>query len=299
MNELTNDYIPLDVPNTTYEQPKAEGTLPTTVHPFLVPILTKLAKAKPNWKFVGTRRAFAFASDSTKRWANNFMVYENGQHLGSLWRDYNNAGDTIGINCERLDNKRLRGRATFTKDTVKAFKLVIGNFGLPTPEELVVEGRSKANSVVATCFSRSFHSSRSTMNVVEGVVFDFVSEQKAELAAFAGAANLPIGATLLSDMWDARAKHGEIVYINRCWADHTATLVIRYDDGYLLQSTSTDNAPVTKVTSEQLTPETRTALGMLKLVEVGKYIAGMGVRVSVDTFVVVPPPGQEEKTDEQ
>jgi len=144
-NELEYDLVELDLPNIIYAHRKGEASkVKTETHPFLVPLLVKLAKARPKWKLVGTR--YNVRPDNVV-WANAFTVFEGNEELGTVRKDYNHGtgSDCFAIDNKRMADKRQRGSATTTKDVKKAFKTITREFHGLTTEELLRDARGAAN----------------------------------------------------------------------------------------------------------------------------------------------------------
>ena len=61
MNEIENDYIQIGLPNVFLEREKLKNAAnPYTaydleIHEFIAPLITRLAKARPQWSFIATR----------------------------------------------------------------------------------------------------------------------------------------------------------------------------------------------------------------------------------------------------
>ena len=66
-NEFTHDLQPLERPNIVFANKHGDPHLVRVTHPFLQPLIFKLAKAKPNWKLLATSRFAAASSASDPR----------------------------------------------------------------------------------------------------------------------------------------------------------------------------------------------------------------------------------------
>ncbi len=115
-NELEYDLVELDLPNIIYAHRKGGASrVKTETHPFLAPLLVKLAKARPKWKLVGTN--YNVRPDNVV-WANAFTVFEGNEELGTVRKDYNHG---TGSDCFAIDNKRMADN--------DQFRILIGGTG--------------------------------------------------------------------------------------------------------------------------------------------------------------------------
>jgi hypothetical protein len=234
-----------------------------TPEPELQLLMQRLAKARPNWEFVGSR------------WRTEHKVWSGNNYLGTInWMKYN---DSYLIDCEILDLARKRGEWTKTKDVDKAFKIILNNFVVKSDAKIAAE---RHNSLVA--FQRSFkdtatmkHKSRMTyvLPFLEQLLFSDLDKY------FNILVGLGLDPAMLSAAVDT--KDAVVMWDQLSRPDAGATpLAVVNGIYYTLdgKSYSDDTLPI----------ELRQNLGLLKLVANNDVVTGVGFRAGDSTFLVLP-----------
>ena len=285
MNEIENDYIPLGMPNILFEQRKhitsnhvGEVTAAnTTIHPFMLPLMRRLAQARPQWKFVTSRRYMAGEAMFN---VHTFDVYEGSAKLGRIWKTYENRGDVVCIDNDRMSNSRQRGSSTNTQDLKKAFKLVTKNFHGPTIAELVQETLEKTNNVVgmlAGKHMREFeHKYRGISNFLEAYTMNNWEHIK-QLAIDAGISPMTLDG--MAEAHQAKLATQDIAV--SLGTEAGATVMLRGDE-YVVVT----NGVTSIFDTDHLPSHIKRSLGILKMVENHTYIEGHGARVDKDKFFI-------------
>lgn len=291
MNEIENDYISLGMPNILFESKKGvlnnthnhhhEVTAAnTTIHPFMFPLMKRLAQARPQWKFVTYRRSLSHTSSTMMFDVSSFDVYEGSNKLGRIWKTYENRGDVICINNERMENNRQRGSYTSTQDLSKAFKLVTKNFHGPTVAEAVADAFDKARSVVgglAVKHRREFdYKYQHLSNFLEEYAMKNW-EHIRQLATDAGISPMTLDGMI--EAYEAKMATQEINAA--VGTDAGATVLIRGDE-YIVVI----NGVTTIFDTDHLPPHIKRSLGILKMVANHTYVEGHGARVDKDKFFI-------------
>lgn len=292
MNEIENDYIPLGMPNILFENRKnvtnnTEVTAAnTTIHPFMLPLMKRLAQARPQWRFVTYRRSLSHTSSTMMFDVSSFDVYEGSNKLGRIWKTYENRGDVICINNERMENNRQRGSYTSTQDLSKAFKLVTKNFHGPTVAEAIHETFDKTRSVVgglAVKHRREFDIKYSNLsNFLEEYTMKNWDHIK-QLATDAGISSMTLDGMI--EAYEAKLDTSEIN--NAISTESGATVLIRGDE-YIVVI----NGVTHIFDTDHLPPHIKRSVGILKMVANHTYVAGHGARVDKDKFFVSAKAGE-------
>jgi hypothetical protein len=288
VNEIENDYIPLGMPNILFEQRKGGATNSaepvtadnTTIHPFMLPLMKRLAQARPQWKFVTYRRSISDTSSTIKFNISMFDVYEGSAKLGRIWKSYENRGDVISIDNDRMSSSRQRGSCHTTQDLKKAFKLVTKNFHGPTIAELVQETLEKTNSSVgmlAGKHMREFEGKyRGLSNFLEAYTMKNWEHIK-QLAIDAGIS--PITLDGMAEAHQAKLATQDIAV--SLGTGKGATVMLRGDEYVVVI-----NGVTSICDTDHLPPHIKRSLGILKMVENHTYIEGHGARVDKDKFFI-------------
>jgi hypothetical protein len=288
VNEIENDYIPLGMPNILFESRKGGSTnsaepvtaANTTIHPFMLPLMKRLAQARPQWKFVTYRRSLSHTSSTMQFDVSMFDVYEGSAKLGRIWKTYENRGDVVCIDNDRMSNSRQRGSSTNTQDLNKAFKLVTKNFHGPTIAELVQDTFEKTRSVVGGLAVKH----RREFDYKYQHLHDFLMsytmnnwDQMRQLAIDAGVGPMTLDG--MAEAYEAKLATSEIN--NAISTDTGATVMLRGDE-YIVVI----NGVTSIFDTDHLPSHIKRSLGILKMVENHTYIEGHGARVDKDKFFV-------------
>lgn len=286
-NELEYDLAVLDLPNIVYAHKKGE-IIPIVAHPFLRPLLIKLAKARPKWRLIGTR--YTVRGGDEANWATYFTVYEGNEALGTIRKSYNygTSQDVFAIDNKRMSDKRQRGNATTTKDVAKAFKIITREFHGKTTDELVRE----ASNVLSTAISHVANQARSEyqgrVSRMSEACLAFATDHWDTFAQFAREKG--VAGVTLDTFHEAKQNRDDGVALTDAVNGRTGMLVVLRGDDYIVQH----NGATTILSSDQLTPHMKRCIGMLKLADKGAFIPGMGVKGGPDAMFIMPEPKGDE-----
>lgn len=283
INEMKYRYTEIGIRNVMMAEDLSDPCIETVVHPALTPLLEKLAAVRPTWKFIGHTRALR---SEGPRFAFRFRVYDGQEELGEVATEYRGEGQAFRIDNPRLQAKRVRGYATYTKDLNKAFKLVIKSFGSKTSNERLTEAAEKAEEAVkrAAVYRRSL-SSHAYFHL-QDAIRDFALDNWEVFADVAKAKG--VVATALEEFPTLYEDYAAAKVMEEAFDDKRGTLVYVRGSEYFLRT----GGEVKLATSEELPDHVRRAVGMLKLSEDGQFIPNMGVRAKEDVFYVVPAAGE-------
>lgn len=287
MNDIENDYIPAGLPNVFLERDRdLNKRLPITtedlkIHELISPLMQRLTKVRPQWKFIARR---ADSADSGTYVIKALIAYDNNIKLGSIYYDnkYGERGKVICVANNRISDKMLRRSEVTTKDTKKAFKAVVDNFYAPTMDEL----SNAAFKDIRSAVHRVFTSSRTMFEVnynnakFKDALLSYVMSNWEQVSQALTDALLPanitdnmqerytafIAARNTNDLMDARK--GSFVYIR--------------GDQYIV----TSNNIIKVVDTDGLPPHMKQSIGLLKLAANGTHVEGHGVRAAEDRFFV-------------
>lgn len=280
-DELNYDITVLDLPNIIYAHKKGDAN-PVVSHPFLRPLLTKLAKARPKWKLIGV--GYNTRPDGP-HWAHAFRIMEGNVELGILRKDYNysTSSDCYSIDNTRMAAARQRGSTTMTKDANKAFKIITKNFYGKTPEEMVKEARERANAQVQM---NSRSRDLNYMGIVANLRNGLLAYAEANWDAFRQFAeeNKGIGMLNIDRYHEAKADNEQGAILADAWNAGTTSVVVLRGSEYIINGP--DGYKV--LTHDDLTPWEKRAIGMLKLADVGVFLPPFGVKSGEGEMCVLP-----------
>lgn len=289
INELEYNLVPLGMPNILYAEKRDETPQPTSIHPTLKTLVIRLAKAKPKWRLVSTRRN-RYADGVV---AHHFTIYEGNEQLGTLWRDYNYSthSEQVAFDNTRLRSNRQRGDATRTKDMNKAFKVITKTFGAKTTAELVAEGSKEALECARTVFNGAERNHHTALYTLTDAAQKFMVHKWEEFCLFAEAEGVPTGA--LERLPVAAEVYADALKVDAALKDNNGSVVILRDAEYIV----TCKSLTTILSQSDLSPHLKRCVGMLKLAEDKQFVPGMGVRANATTFFVLPEDSTGEPAD--
>lgn len=282
-NEIDHDLEQLDLPNIIYAHTKGKRVAKTiTTHPFLRPLLIKMAKAKPNWKLIGTQ---AILKQDDTAWASHFVVYEGNTQLGYVKKDhsYTHSCDVFSIDNPRMSAKRMRGYTTSTKDMNKAFKIILKEFRGKSVSELAEEAVSLCSAAAHNAvrerhmlYSAIFHSMKSAFVC-------FAETNWAQFEEFVKETE-PMQQPNTTKYHEVKQEKEEADRLDEAMQGGYGMVVVLRGSEYIVHEG--DNIRV--LTNDELTPHMKRAIGMLKLAPKGTFIPDMGVKAADTNLYVLP-----------
>lgn len=282
-NEIEYDLAVLDLPNIVYAHKKGQA-VPMVAHPFMRPLLIKLAKARPKWTLVGTR--YNVRGDNEANWAHSFTVFDGNDELGTVSKSYNygTSTDVFAIDNKRLSDKRQRGSATTTKDTNKAFKIITREFHGKTTEELVREASSTVFTVISSVSNTARNEYQNRVSRMSEACLSFATENWEQFAPFAREKG--VGGVTLDTFHEAKQGYDDTMQLARAADSREGMLVILRGNDYIIRR----GEETSILSNEQLTPHMKRCIGMLKLADKGAFIPGMGVKGNAEAMYIMPEP---------
>lgn len=293
-NEIEYDLTQLGLPNILFARhkriPGAHPAPCVELHPFMAPLVIKIARARPKWTLVCD--TYTTTPDGTKC-AGKYEIYHGNEVLGRVWREYD-----YGRNCEVfcIDNKRLRakrqrGSETRTKDLTKAFKLVTNSFGAKTSNELVSEAHKQLAAMGSSTLVSKRYEHISTQNRLHPLAMAFVRDKWEELRKYAQGHD-PARLTDLDTFHDKERIHRDSEHMYTALSDGRGYVVVLRGNEYIISSGGN-----TKICAQsELTPYLRRSIGLLKLAENNSYVEGIGLK-GIDRAIFILP--EEPSSDVQ
>lgn len=283
---MINQYRELNLPNV-------EMAIPTRVddniecvagtYPFMHPFIEALAVKHPEWKFVGTdyRTSIVEGTSTMVSIYRRFGVYAGRELLGYLWQDYSygRRKEMYVIKNHRTEEALVRANHIKTSDLKKAVKLVEKMFYTLTSKEIVKQKIQEADKAVDALIVHKMSQSRQTLNAVRGYIMEYIR------------AHLEAVTLNISDPSD-RVKLQEYFRLeDDTKILHSVSDILQSTRGYKIIQRgsvyySAVDEGVKELTNDDLTESMKHKLGILKLVEDGQAVEGVGFRHSDDTFIL-------------
>lgn len=286
-NVLRNkfDYYPVPghKPNVYFEWSKSSGVLPATTRVYAWPeadiVIQKLSLRHPDWAFILTRsRSVNGALE-----AQSCNIFKGTEWLGCFSPDYHGR---FAIDCPRLLKNRQRGSATYTRDALKAIKIIESNFGPKVTSEVLEDAVTVANRCLQEKYGSTKYALEKLKSAMIPVLLDYA-----------------IGNwdTMLPYLKQSVVDVTQYPYVSeKALKSHRMCKTVNYGGAYfiLLQDNKYVVAPTGRdqdwrslkaYTDDDLPDKLKVSLGLLKLTDERKVLDDVGLRVSKDVFFIVEP----------
>lgn len=249
-------------------------------------VVNRILKKKPHWTF---KAEFEYAhSISLSNMGDyvtiyNLDVYDGDERLGYVrWGRQNGWGkEGFEFDNFRLNKARSRNRSCFsTKPNVVANR-VVKMFYSKTPSELIAEAAEKTRSAVSGVSSANGWEYRRKWDHLKDELERYVIENwgtlQSQLGTVAASIDLPA-------IREEAAQAREMEHMHQ---HNAGWVVLAQSNGrYIVRA----RQEVETYTDSTLPDRLRMGLGLLKMVEENKMIAGVGVRATGNTFFVCKEP---------
>lgn len=280
--ELKNVVIK-DAVKRNIELYSAGQTPEIKVFPVLEPVVKQLAVLKPTWTFVATNsqrvRDNIFHLD-------DFEVFESGEELGRISKEYATRGYKIRVSNDRIAKKRERGSSYSTDDPKKAIARIKKEFGRMTVNERLQRAAEAASNYTYQAANRHERKLRPHETAIKDAAYAYLSG--------------PGFNVFLQHLKDTEpGKYDQIAHskeqYDELYAEMTvlkqmrdslgsdkSALIVRDFEQYIVRV----GDKVTLYDDTTLPVYMRGKIGLLKLVEKEHFVTGAGCRVSDEVFVV-------------
>lgn len=259
------------------DRPEREGR-EVAVHPDMQPVLDRLFKERPTWRFKSTQNFFGSASAKVT----DLDIYDGDEVLGRLWLEHHWRGEMrYNFDNFRLSKTRQRGDVSYTTKPDVAAKRIVRAFHLKTPKERASESYADVRMAMQQVATNANWPYRRGRHVVEKELFAYAVRNWETIAPHLGpdAAKVDLPALYeasreASDLSTAFESAGGV------------TVRIESNGVYTISRKDNDTYDVQTLTDAQLSDHLRGALGLLKLVQDGAHIDGVGLRVHANLYFV-------------
>jgi hypothetical protein len=251
------------------------------VDDFMHEFIYKIAIANPMWRFeaTGVSRLLSNDEGGAEFELNSFDVYEKRELLGRISKDrnYTRRENVYCLRNKRIADERERGSELKTGNQAKALKAVKKYFSLAKPVEVIEEKIGKAiQTLRSECHAR-------------GTPIDYVwMDRRVEVQLYIlerwdeFLETLPNPKDYELSMLANIKDHAMVDSMRKAAINSEMYEVVAVDSTYYVRFKD----DVTVVDSTSLPEHLRGKLGMLKLVEVGQVVEGVGFRAADDTFLI-------------
>lgn len=249
----------------------------------------ELAKKHPTWTFTPNSISRDYEnvdingriySQVSKLWAYEFDVTQGKDVLGRIGAEYW-GGNRFYVTNDRIMKERQRGSVTRTKDLKKAIKLVSKMFFPKTDKEVVKEITTRGKDILGNYRYRKQSNFQDIWRNAQKNAMLYVRENLTEFRAFTAGAGTSIdGFENFETAWQEKDKSYEL---EKAYAEGRASMVTLMGDVFYFTFKDT---PAVSFHRDEVTPEIKTKVGMLKLVANGEAIDNVGFKCEDDVFVI-------------
>jgi hypothetical protein len=275
----------LNVHNTYYTvagvDPAAiERANDSIVHPFMVPLIEALQLKRPHWEFEAT----GFGTRGVGEYSNNvlhdtFYIYDNGDKLGTIERDYYGDANTYAAGNHRINAKRQVGMRKKSKHLKVITAEILKEFYPLTIDELAAEKYKKAHSAMQQATYRDRRASTHNIEKLHEPMLAYLTSGD-RWAEFLAVQDKP-------EVMRAKETYYSLAESARVAKDiggaHHVLLIERPRD--IIVKPFDGAAHSTNL--DQLSDHIKTSLALLKMTEKDTLIDGVGVRTADDTFYIL------------
>lgn len=286
IDDINKHYLYLnDMRNVVWEQANpfpAEAKDNVTLHAPLDRLFNMLWKERPTWKFKSTAKFYTH----TQR-ASNFHVYEDNEHIGSIWVEnhWRDHLPRIYFDSDKLRRERgSRGRVPHTGKVNDAAKRIVKMFHLKSPGERAVEMVNTIHKLKEEVGNElSWPLRRAETSIREDLMAYAVSHWDTVKPFLKAAAGI--------DMPTLRADADKAERLRDAYArGHGICLRVEPNGSYFtcpLLGTGVSSVVPTTYSENTFPEKYRTPLGLLKMVDVGTYVDGIGMRATPNTYFII------------
>jgi hypothetical protein len=250
-----------------------EGT--AVVHPSMARFIDALRVKRPTWRFKSTERVYGNEGQELR----NFDVYDGDEQLGRVWteRHWRTAEERYCLNNHRIEASKQRGHGSFSTKVAVATKKVLDSFGVKSLDELAVDAAKKITGVLNNVYSNTSFTYSSSKQKAMKALATYIEDNWDTLKSYTtGCDHI--------DLRELREQHEAAAKAYHSLANDGAATLFMHGDRMVMQR---HDKPSSVVTFDQLTEKQRANLGMLKLMEDKAFVAGVGMRVDSETFLLL------------
>ena len=274
----------------TQEQQLADKSvvhMPITMRPKTQEFVEAIASKHPTWTFIPnyvTRnyenvelngRTYSQVSELL---ATDFSVMQGKDELGRIGAEYWGA-NKFTITNKRIQKQRERGSVTRTSDLKKAIKLVEKMFFPKTDTEVLKEVREQAVDRLSNYTRKHRYDLDNVWRNMQRTAILFIKENMDEYKAFSAHVTID-GVDKFEEFWDAR-NNAQTLEDN--FNNDSASMVTIINDVFYFSFKT--KKPIA-FERDNVSPEVKARIGMLKLLAVGGAIDNVGLKCEDDVFII-------------
>lgn len=251
------------------------------------PVVQRLAVLNPLWRFVVESVTYDNSTEPQSLKATEFKVFEYGEELGTISKEYHGRNYVIEVSNERIGKDRVRRGGYRTADADKAILKAKKMFYKRKPSESLENAVKLAHGVIAQQERRRNNEKYKHEAEVRDAAVKFITGTGFPLFLEHIQTWHDIDRNRITKAMNEKERISiemmTIEKVKKHFEDRSAAVVVK-DGGKYLVKVGDD----VQLYDDNSLPETmRGRLGMLKLVEAEYFIENVGCRVNDEVFVVL------------
>lgn len=284
IDDVKNRYTYLNsLKNIVLEEPLGrpdwEGR-EVSLHEALSPVLDRLLKERPTWRFKSTSHFWGISNPRVT----DLTIYDGDEALGRLWLEHHWRDGSVRYNFDnfRLQKTRQRSSVSYSTKADVAAKRIIKAFHLKTPKERAAESFGDVRKALQQVNNDADWPLRRARNMIAAALFSYAATHWDEMKPYLGDKADKIDLPALTEAGrEARDLSTAL--------DNALGVTVRIESNGAYTISRSENATyhVETLTEATLTDHLRGSLGLLKLVQDGVHIDGVGLRVRANLYFVI------------
>lgn len=283
IDDVKNRYTYLNsLKNIVHEDP-VDRIIPegreVILHNAMPAVLDRLLKERPTWRYKSTRHFY----NNTTCHVQDLDIYDGDEKLGRLWIEHHWRDNSVRYNFDnfRLSKTRQRNGVSYTTKPDVAAKRIVKAFHLKTPKERASDAYADVRKAVSQAVSDANWPARRGRSVIERALFEYAERNWETLKHHLGpdAAKVDLPALFAADR---EARDLSVAFESALGV----TVRIESNGAYMVSRSENSTYHVETLTEATLTDHLRGSLGLLKLVQDGTHIDGVGIRVRANLYFV-------------
>lgn len=245
------------------------------LHPNMAQYIDALRAKRPTWKFKSEETVYGEGQRLSY-----FNIYDGDENLGRVWvENHWRTGETRYFSTNhRIKDAQQRRGDKFTSKLPTAVKNVLDNFAVKSPEELMADARGTIYGVVSQVRSTAVYNYERTFKKVKDALTTYILENWERLRVHAGDAHDV-------DLLGAKSASEDSFALHIARENGVGIELMLHGELCIIARKGAMKAKVVGI--HELSEKHRAGLGILKLMDKGHFIPGVGVRASDTAFFLM------------
>lgn len=279
---------PLDVHNTywpSYSDAVSQDRAGRSkVHPFMVPLIEALQHKRPHWEFEASSAGNVNYTDGANEnpivLHTMFDIWDNGEKLGSIYREYKGSGAVYAARSHRIAAKRQIGTSKMSKHLKTIVSEVLKECYPRTLAEIADEKYKKSHEAMRQATYKDKRDHMHSIDLMRDAMLAYVTSDD-RWAEFEAVPDRP-------NVMQAKAMYTTLAEKARVAADLASTpdhmVLVERPRDFIVK---TFDKPPYSSSLDALPDHVKTALALLKMADNNTIIEGIGIRTAEDTFYII------------